>query len=57
MILAGPQSLTVASIVSRRAGRCSDLACGTGVHYIRTVPLVGRGACRMAGSPSLTRTY
>jgi len=22
----------VASIVSRRAGRCSDLACGTGIH-------------------------
>jgi len=30
----GPQSLTVASIVSRRAGRCSDLAHGTGMHRI-----------------------
>jgi hypothetical protein len=29
-----PQSLTVASIASRRAGRCSDLACGTGIHPI-----------------------
>jgi hypothetical protein len=32
----GPQSLTVASIVSRRAGRCSDLAHGTGDRHIRT---------------------
>ena len=28
--LTEPQSLTVASIVSRRTGRCSLLACGTG---------------------------
>jgi hypothetical protein len=31
-----PQSLSAVSIVSRRAGRCSDLACGTGYHPTRT---------------------
>jgi len=34
---------TVASMVSRRAGQAvSELACGTGVHRIRTVPAQGR---------------
>ncbi len=33
----GPRSLTVASILSRRARRCSDLACGTGLHRIDRV--------------------
>jgi hypothetical protein len=32
--LTGPQSLTVASIVSRRPGRCSGLACGAGVLWL-----------------------
>ena len=55
--LTEPQSLTVASIVSRRAGRCSDLACGSGVHHIGTAP-ARSGCCAggMAGFPSLTRT-
>ena len=39
--VAEPQSLTVASIVSRRAGRCSHLAWGTGVHPARAVPVRG----------------
>src|ERR1019366_4235945 len=38
----GNHKFTVASMVSRRAGRAfSDLACGTGGHRIRTVPARG----------------
>jgi hypothetical protein len=39
------QSWIIASIVSRRTGRRSHLACGTGLHRIRTVPAQGRYAC------------
>jgi hypothetical protein len=35
--LTEPQSPTIASIVSRRAGRCSDLACDTGTPIRRGV--------------------
>ena len=52
----GPQSLTVASIVSRRAGRCSDLAHGTGAHHTRTVPARAGAPCRLAGSLNLILT-
>ena len=41
----GDHKFTVASMVSRRAGRTfSDLACGTRVHHIRTVPARGHYA-------------
>jgi hypothetical protein len=42
----GPQSLTVASIVSRRIGRMfSDLARGTGMHRIRRVARIYHFIC------------
>jgi hypothetical protein len=41
--LTGSQSLIAASIVSRRAGRCSDLVCGTGMHRIRRGARIRRG--------------
>jgi hypothetical protein len=43
-------SCTVASMVSRRAGRTfSHLACGTGMHRIRTAPARAGAPCRLAG--------
>jgi hypothetical protein len=47
--LTEPQSLTVASIVSRRAARCSQLACATGAHRIRAVLARAGATCRLAG--------
>jgi hypothetical protein len=50
--LTEPQSPT-GPIVSRRTGRCSDLACCTGGHRIRAAPLQGRDPSAAVSGPYL----
>lgn len=51
----GPQNLTVASIVSHRAGRYSQLAWGTGMHPIRRRIRIHRSLCRMERTTARSR--
>jgi hypothetical protein len=50
------QSWIIASIVSRRTGRCSHLVCGTGAHRIRTALARTGSTGRLAETLSLILT-